>query len=197
MPSQESIKSECFSRRLASRVGSADNCRALYLCGGIAGPTFYTTTESSPCVGGGRAAVISICGGGATVFDTTQVQQHSTTAGQENLGRHYSTGSSRRNMDSGKTLAEQLFLSSLESLQPEKLLERRLTVDGSKLKLLARESQPEKHFNIPDQGLFLVGFGKAVLGIAAHLVSLLEKQVLKGVLDLSRSRQCLEENNKC
>ena len=87
-------------------------------------------------------------------------------------------------MDDDKTLAEKLFLSSLESLQPEKLLEKRLTVEGSKVKLLATGSQPEKHFDIPEKGLLLVGFGKAVLGIASHLVSLLEKRVLKGVLSV-------------
>ena len=52
------------------------------------------------------------------------------------------------------------------------------------MKLLATVRQPEKHFDIPEKGLFLVGFGKAVLGIAAHLVSLLEKRVLKGVLSV-------------
>ena len=90
-------------------------------------------------------------------------------------------------MGGDKTLAEQLFLSSLESLQPEKLLEKRLSVDGSKLQLLAGgggDQEPEKEFDIPEQGLYLVGFGKAVLGIAAHLVSLLDKRVLKGVLSV-------------
>ena len=89
-------------------------------------------------------------------------------------------------MDGDKTLAEQLFISSLESLKPEKLLKKRLRVVGSKLQLLetGQGDQPQKQFDIPQQGLYLVGFGKAVLGLAAHLVSLLDKQVLKGVLSV-------------
>merc|ERR1711971_758269 len=150
------------------------------------------------CGAGVRASDrYNICGGGTTVFDTIAQRevnkQDSThtisTATQKNLGRYYSTDYSRmpRKMGGDKTLAEQLFLSSLESLQPEKLLKKRLRVDGSKLQLLTAGGggqEPEKGFDIPEQGLCLVGFGKAVLGIAAHLVSLLDTRVLKGVLSV-------------
>lgn len=184
------------SRQVASRVGSADHCRLLYLCGGFHARSAFNTTVTHLCGEGVRASVrYNICRGGTTVFDTITLkeayQQHSThittPATQRNPGRHYSTSSSRmpRKMGGDKTLAEQLFRSSLECLQPEKLLEKRLRIDGSKLQLLAAgERQPEKQFDIPDQGLYLVGFGKAVLGIAAHLVSLLDKRVLKGVLSV-------------
>ena len=69
-PSEKGRKSECFSsccRRLASRVGSADHCRLLYLCGGTARPAYNTTVRR---LEGGRATVR--CGGGGTVFDTTR-----------------------------------------------------------------------------------------------------------------------------
>ena len=91
---------------------------------------------------------------------------------------------SKTAMESEKTLAEHLFLASLQSLKPEKLLERTLNIEGSNLKLLATDNSSEKNFDIPKQGLYLVGFGKAVLGIAAHIVSLLDKRVSRGVLSV-------------
>ena len=71
-------------------------------------------------------------------------------------------------------LSEQLFLSSLSSLQPTSLLDPRLWVDRGRLSLVTEGK--EQHFSIPSSGLVLAGFGKAVLGLAAHLATRLSDQ---------------------
>ena len=69
--------------------------------------------------------------------------------------------------------AERLFLSSLASLHPSSLLSSRVEVGGGVVRLV---EEGEEH-PLPPSGLLLVGAGKAVLGLAAHLVALLGDQV--------------------
>ena len=86
--------------------------------------------------------------------------------------RHFSGGA---RMADTACLSEQLFLSSLSSLQPASLLDPRLRVDRGRLSLVTEGK--EQHFSIPPSGLVLAGFGKAVLGLAAHLATRLGNQV--------------------
>ena len=78
-------------------------------------------------------------------------------------------------------LSEQLLISSLPSLLPPALLSASLRVEQGCLTLL---QDPPLSLPIPSQGLHLAGAGKAVLGLASHLVGLLGDQVRGGLLSV-------------
>ncbi|KAM5292351.1 glycerate kinase isoform 2-T2 [Ctenodactylus gundi] len=96
---------------------------------------------------------------------------------------------------SGMALAEQaqqLFESAVSAVQPGPMLRRALSLDpcGRQLKVRDRSFQLQ-------QNLYLVGFGKAVLGMAAAAEELLGQHLVQGVISVPRGiRAAVERAGK-
>lgn len=77
--------------------------------------------------------------------------------------------------------AQQLFLGTVGSVQPGPMLRRALSLDpgGKQLKVRDRSFQLR-------QNLYLVGFGKAVLGMAAAAEELLGQHLVQGVISIPK-----------
>ncbi|XP_029410391.1 glycerate kinase isoform X2 [Nannospalax galili] len=104
-------------------------------------------------------------------------------------------GASVARMASGMTLAEQarqLFESAVGAVQPGPMLQRALSLDpgGRQLKVRDRSFQLR-------QNLYLVGFGKAVLGMAAAAEELLGQHLVQGVISVPKGiRAAMEHAGK-
>lgn len=96
---------------------------------------------------------------------------------------------------SGMALAEharQLFESAVGAVQPGPMLQKALSLDpdGRKLKVRDRSFQLR-------QNLYLVGFGKAVLGMAAAAEELLGQHLVQGVISVPKGiRAAMERAGK-
>lgn len=93
-------------------------------------------------------------------------------------------GSPMARLASGMALAEQarqLFESAVGAVLPGPMLHRTLSLDpgGRQLKVRDRSFQLR-------QNLYLVGFGKAVLGMAAAAEELLGQHLVQGVISVPR-----------
>ncbi|XP_052043400.1 glycerate kinase isoform X1 [Apodemus sylvaticus] len=98
-------------------------------------------------------------------------------------------------MTSGMTLAEQarqLFDSAVGAVQPGPMLQRTLTLDPSGQQLRVRD----RTFQLREN-LYLVGFGKAVLGMAAAAEELLGQHLVQGVISVPKGiRAAMEHAGK-
>lgn len=98
-------------------------------------------------------------------------------------------------MTSGMALVEQarqLFESAVGAVQPGPMLQRTLSLDpsGSQLKVRDRSFQLREN-------LYLVGFGKAVLGMAAAAEELLGQHLVQGVISVPKGiRAAMEHAGK-
>ncbi|XP_041532649.1 glycerate kinase isoform X2 [Microtus oregoni] len=98
-------------------------------------------------------------------------------------------------MSSGMALAEQarqLFESAVGAVQPGPMLQRALSLDpnGRQLKVRDRSFQLREN-------LYLVGFGKAVLGMAAAAEELLGQHLVQGVISVPKGiRAAMEHAGK-
>ncbi|EHB01786.1 Glycerate kinase [Heterocephalus glaber] len=96
---------------------------------------------------------------------------------------------------SGMALSEQarqLFESAVGAVQPGPMLQRALSLDpdGRQLKVRDRSFQLQ-------QNLYLVGFGKAVLGMAAAVEELLGQHLVQGVISVPKGiRAAMEHAGK-
>lgn len=87
-------------------------------------------------------------------------------------------------MTSGMALAEQarqLFDSAVSAVQPGPMLQRTLSLDPSGKQLKVRD----RTFQL-QENLYLVGFGKAVLGMAAAADELLGQHLVQGVISVPK-----------
>lgn len=104
-------------------------------------------------------------------------------------------GASVARLASGMALAEhaqQLFESAVGAVQPGPMLQKALSLDpdGRKLKVRDRSFQLR-------QNLYLVGFGKAVLGMAAAAEELLGQHLVQGVISVPKGiRAAMERAGK-
>ena len=71
----------------------------------------------------------------------------------------------------------EIFVKSLESLSPTKLLENTIVFDSA-TKIL-HVSDNEHQYDLKN-GYYLIGFGKAVLGLASQVLTSLEGVKVKG-----------------
>jgi glycerate kinase len=88
--------------------------------------------------------------------------------------------------------ARQLFESAVSAVQPGPMLQRALSLDpgGGQLKVRDRSFQLR-------QNLYLVGFGKAVLGMAAAAEELLGQHLVQGVISVPKGiRVAMEQAGK-
>jgi glycerate kinase len=88
--------------------------------------------------------------------------------------------------------ARQLFESAVSAVQPGPMLQRALSLDpgGGQLKVRDRSFQLR-------QNLYLVGFGKAVLGMAAAAEELLGQHLVQGVISVPKGiRAAMEQAGK-
>ncbi|GAB1294614.1 Glycerate kinase [Apodemus speciosus] len=95
-------------------------------------------------------------------------------------------------MTSGMTLAEQarqLFDSAVGAVQPGPMLQRTLSLDPSGRQLKVRD----RTFQLREN-LYLVGFGKAVLGMAAAAEELLGQHLVQGVISVPKGIQAAVEH---
>ncbi|XP_005368531.1 glycerate kinase isoform X1 [Microtus ochrogaster] len=98
-------------------------------------------------------------------------------------------------MSSGMALAEQarqLFESAVGAVQPGPMLQRALSLDPSGRQLKVRD----RSFQLREN-LYLVGFGKAVLGMAAAAEELLGQHLVQGVISVPKGiRAAMEHAGK-
>ncbi|CAO2633738.1 Glycerate kinase [Lemmus lemmus] len=98
-------------------------------------------------------------------------------------------------MSSGMALAEQarqLFESAVGAVQPGPMLRRALSLDPSGRQLKVRD----RSFQLREN-LYLVGFGKAVLGMAAAAEELLGQHLVQGVISVPKGiRAAMEHAGK-
>lgn len=98
-------------------------------------------------------------------------------------------------MTSGMALAEQarqLFDSAVGAVQPGPMLQRTLSLDPSGRQLKVRD----RTFQLREN-LYLVGFGKAVLGMAAAAEELLAQHLVQGVISVPKGiRAAMEHAGK-
>ncbi|XP_049995319.1 glycerate kinase [Alexandromys fortis] len=98
-------------------------------------------------------------------------------------------------MSSGMALAEQarqLFESAVGAVQPGPMLQRALSLDSSGRQLKVRD----RSFQLREN-LYLVGFGKAVLGMAAAAEELLGQHLVQGVISVPKGiRAAMEHAGK-
>ena len=96
---------------------------------------------------------------------------------------------------SGMALAEQarqLFDSAVGAVQPGPMLQRTLSLDPSGRQLKVRD----RTFQLREN-LYLVGFGKAVLGMAAAAEELLAQHLVQGVISVPKGiRAAMEHAGK-
>eukprot|EP00795_Rhopilema_esculentum_P004783 gene4783-21092_t len=76
-----------------------------------------------------------------------------------------------------KEFSKQIFKSGLESVLPRSLILNNLKIDKGQLFVAG------KNYNL-DNNVFVIGFGKAVLGMAQALESLLENHLQKGIVSV-------------
>ena len=76
-----------------------------------------------------------------------------------------------------KEVAKQIFKSGLESVLPRSLILNNLKIDKGKLYVGG------KNYNL-DNNVFVIGFGKAVLGMAQAVENLLENHVQRGIISV-------------
>ena len=87
-----------------------------------------------------------------------------------------------------------LFLECLESLKPEKLLDGRLRYDPGTQTLQVSHQGGVTSYSLA-KGFYVVGFGKAVLGLAACLLDMTQGAELRGgVLSLPHGTSNLALN---
>ncbi|KAK7798559.1 hypothetical protein U0070_008398 [Myodes glareolus] len=98
-------------------------------------------------------------------------------------------------MSSGMALAEQarqLFESAVVAVQPGPMLQRALSLDPSGRQMKVRD----RSFQLREN-LYLVGFGKAVLGMAAAAEELLGQHLVQGVISVPKGiRTAMEHAGK-
>lgn len=85
---------------------------------------------------------------------------------------------------SGMALAEQarqLFENTVAAVQPGPMMHRALSLDPSSGQLKVRD----RSFQL-QQNLYLVGFGKAVLGMAAAAEEILGQHLMQGVISVPK-----------
>lgn len=95
-------------------------------------------------------------------------------------------------MTSGMALGEQarqLFDSAVGAVQPGPMLQRTLSLDPSGRQLKVRD----RTFQLREN-LYLVGFGKAVLGMAAAAEELLGQHLVQGVISVPKGIQAAMEH---
>lgn len=88
--------------------------------------------------------------------------------------------------------AQQLFDSAVGAVQPGPMLQRTLSLDPSGRQLKVRD----RTFQL-QENLYLVGFGKAVLGMAAAAEELLGQHLVQGVISVPKGiRAAMEHAGK-
>ncbi|XP_005410407.1 PREDICTED: glycerate kinase [Chinchilla lanigera] len=88
--------------------------------------------------------------------------------------------------------AQQLFESAVGAVQPGPMLQRALSLDPDGIQLKVRD----RSFQL-QQNLYLVGFGKAVLGMAAAVEELLGHHLVQGVISIPKGiRATMERAGK-
>lgn len=77
--------------------------------------------------------------------------------------------------------ARNIFRSAVNSVRPQKMIKEALQYDKNSLKLMVNGKEYNLHRNV-----FVVGFGKATLGMARAVEDILGEHIVKGIISIPR-----------